>query len=79
LPIFIHEIQIQSMPSLLVAVKGDADGHGTLGMLGGHFRRVNGVEGAQQIKFAVIIRRRVAQNRHLDGHTVGAIVQAFAK
>ena len=53
---------------LLGAVKGDADGDGALGVLGGKLRGKDRVERAQQIELAVVIGCRVAENSHLDCH-----------
>jgi hypothetical protein len=37
-------------------------------MHGGQLRRKNRVKGAEQVQFAVVIRRRVAKHGHLNVH-----------
>src|SRR5271157_773610 len=64
-------MELQMMRALLDPIKGDAQGDGTLGMMGGQLRGVNRVKSAQQIQLAVVLRSRVAQNCHLDGHRLG--------
>jgi hypothetical protein len=39
-------------------------------MMGRQCRGVNGVKSAQQIQLAVVLRSRVAQNCHLNGHRI---------
>ena len=34
-------------------------------------RRINRIEGAEQVELAVVVSRRVAQNCHLNGHAGG--------
>jgi hypothetical protein len=35
---------------------------------GGELLRVDGIERAEEVQLAIIVRRRVAQDRHLDIH-----------
>lgn len=64
----VDEIQRELVLTLVAGVKGDAQRHGALGMDGGELRRVNRIERAEQVELAVVVRRGVTENGHLNVH-----------
>jgi hypothetical protein len=68
LAVFVDEIDLQIVMPLLHAVEHDSQGHGALRMQHRELAREDSVKCAKQIEFPVVIGRRIAQNRHLNGH-----------
>jgi hypothetical protein len=79
LAVLVHEIHGQLVGAFFDAVKGDAEGDGALGVLGGELGGEDGVESAEQVEFAVVIGCRVAENSHLDSHKVKQCRMAAGK
>ena len=71
LSVFIDEIHFYFVGAFLDAVEGEAKGDGALRVDGGELAGDDGVERAEQIEFAVVVRGRVAKHRNLNGHTAG--------
>ena len=66
----VHEIEAQVALAFLAVEEGHAQSDRALWVNRWKLLRVDGVESAQQIQFAVVIGRRVAENCHLDVHCV---------
>lgn len=64
----VDEVQLQLALALLAGHESDAQRDGALRMHGGHLRRVNRVEGAEQVELAAVLVCRVAQHSHLNVH-----------
>ena len=64
----VHKVEFQLTFAFVFAGERDAQCHGALRMNGGKFARVDRVERAKQIEFAVIVRCCVAENRYLNVH-----------
>ena len=64
----IDEVEFELVLAFVAAEEGEAQGDGALGMNGGELLGVNGVEGAQQVQFPVVVGCRVAENGHLNIH-----------
>ena len=64
----IDKVQLQLVFALVIARKCHPQCDRALRMHRGKLLGVNRVEGPQQVELAVVIRRRIAQNRHLNVH-----------
>ena len=64
----VHEIQLELARAHVTGHERDAQRHRALRMDGGQLRRVNRVKGAEQVELAVVVRRGIAEDRHLNVH-----------
>jgi hypothetical protein len=71
LAVSVHEVQAQFVRAFVLVAERRAEGDGALGMNRRELRRVNGVKRAQQVEFAVLIGRGIAQNGYLKIHPYG--------
>ena len=74
----IDKVQAQLVRAFVLVAERHAQRDGALGMHGGQLLGVNGVEGAEQIQLAIVIRGRIAQHRNLNVHP-GTIRHEFCK
>ena len=72
-PVGIYEVEFQLPFALVAGEKRHAQRHGTLWMNGGQFARINGVERAEEVEFAVVIGRCVTENRGLNVHAAARL------
>lgn len=64
----IHKVQLQFVRSFIGTGKGNAQGDRALWMGGGQLARVDGVERAEKIQFAVVVSCGVAKDSDLNVH-----------
>ena len=66
--IFIHKEDADGVHPFLLLAKEDAESHGTLGVNGGERAGDDGIEGAQEAEFSIVIDSGIAQGGDLNFH-----------